>query len=388
MAIRTRAGLAVLVSLAIITALNCKSSQQNSNKSEQSNIKVGRWITQFRSPSLQGFPAELNPAEAIFYSSLSVVSPSVVFVAGDMKNPQDAEGRLPVFVRTTDGGTTWTEKIVQVPNMQLETLQGTFFSSQQVGWIIGRNTADEGVLLKTTDSGDSWSSMRIPFNQLPTTIFFIDANTGWMGGQGESLGEDYDEEGPSDILFTTDGGQSWKSQMRLPVSTYDIFFVNGDKGWAVGSLGTIYHTTDGGRNWTQQRSELELGSGPIDLAGEGVKRFKMRGVYFTDAEHGFVAAAGGTDTIGRLLTTSNGGVAWSKQWSVPDAILNDVFFLNPKVGWVLKNETKFIYLTVDGGSKWLSESKDWEMPIYRIAGADATHIWAVGGGGIFFRVTD
>jgi len=28
------------------------------------------------------------------------------------------------------------------------------------------------------------------------------------------------------------------------------------------------------------------------------------------------------------------------------------------------------------------------VPIYRIAGADASHVWAVGGGGIFFRVVE
>jgi photosystem II stability/assembly factor-like uncharacterized protein len=89
-----------------------------------------------------------------------------------------------------------------------------------------------------------------------------------------------------------------------------------------------------------------------------------------------------------MLTTSTGGQTWSKRWSPPDSEVIDVHFLTPKVGWALRNEQKFIYMTMDGGSKWHSEPKDVELPPFRIAAADASHVWVVGGGAIFFRVSD
>jgi photosystem II stability/assembly factor-like uncharacterized protein len=388
MAIRTRAVLTVVIALVCITGLNCKNTQRNSNAAAANTTgitKPGRWIAQYRSPSLASYPEGTNPAEAVYYSSISVVSPNVVFVAGDMKDVTNPDLRVPVFVRTNDGGKTWTEKTLQAPNIQIQTIQNMHFVSPQTGWLIGLNSAEEGVLLKTTDGGDSWTAMRLPFNQFPAAIFFVDENTGWIGGQGPPITEDGEEEGPSDITITSDGGQTWSSQIRLPVSIYDIFFINNMTGWAVGSLGAIYHTSDGGKSWATQRSELELISGAPNPASEGIKRFKMRAVQFVDASHGFAAAESGTDTIGRMLTTSDGGATWSKRWSPPDAGLIDVHFLSPQVGWGIKEEVRYIYLTLDGGVKWYTEPKDFEVQIARLASADASHVWAVGAATIFFR---
>lgn len=79
----------------------------------------------------------------------------------------------------------------------------------------------------------------------------------------------------------------------------DIHFADPDRGWAVGDLGTIWHTTDGGQSWRPQNSGT-----PCNL----------RSVHFSTVERGL--AAGGwyeSDTgIGRgvLLRTSDGGETW------------------------------------------------------------------------------
>lgn len=398
MAIRIRAVVAVMAALGTITTLNCKSSQQNNNANlagaevttrdgKKITVGPGRWTAQYRSPSLANYPPDTNPAEAIYYSSISVVSPSVVFVAGDMKDMNSPDLRLPVVVRTTDGGRTWTEKILQAPNMQIQTLQNIHFVSAQTGWVIGRagdEEAGQGVLLKTTDGGDSWSAIRLPFDQLPAAIFFIDEKTGWIGGAGPPIKEDEDT-GPSDIIVTTDGGATWASQIRLPVTIYDIYFANSTTGWATGSLGTVYHTDDGGRTWMPQRSELEMMIGGISPSSEGGKRWKMLAVQFVDPSHGFAAAESEIERIGRLLTTTDGGATWSKRWNPPDAGLIDVHFLTPQVGWAVKKEVKYIYLTLDGGVRWYTEPKDFEVQIARIASAGPSHVWAVGASTIFFR---
>ena len=115
----------------------------------------------------------------------------------------------------------------------------------------------------------------------------------------------------------------------------------------------------------------------------------IRGLQFIDKDHGFAAAGSTEQQAGRMLVTSNGGAAWRRQWMVASAV-RDVFFLNTNEGWALTDQGPYINHTVDGGRSWLSEPKVFEqdVAIARVAGADASHVWAVGGGAIFFRVSE
>ena len=91
-----------------------------------------------------------------------------------------------------------------------------------------------------------------------------------------------------------------------------------------------------------------------------------------------------------MLGTSNGGLAWHRQWIVADSGVRDVFFINAQEGWAVTDRGQYIYHTVDGGRSWLSEPKVFEQDVtmVRLGAADAQHVWAVGGGAVFFRVTD
>lgn len=56
------------------------------------------------------------------------------------------------------------------------------------------------------------------------------------------------------LLHSADGGKSWEVRptgQRLPLN--GLSFVDEDRGWAVGDLGTILNTQDGGRTWQVQR---------------------------------------------------------------------------------------------------------------------------------------
>ena len=379
-----------VVSLALLASLNCKSTQQSSDKQNPKNAaqKPARWVAQYRSPAsikMQGVNLGF-----FYYSSVSVVSPTVVFVAGDVPGPKGDEDRSSVILRTTDGGQSWKEKTVEQPGMLIPRLNCINFVSPELGWAVGVDLAQNGVLLKTTDGGENWAVSRISASQVPMTIFFADAETGWMGGATPVAGEDEGAGGPSVILGTKDGGRSWQTQLNTPVSIYDISFVDKMHGWACGTKAAIYHTDDGGQTWNSQRSELEPGDGPINLTGEGMKQFTLLGVHFVDAEHGFAAASAEEEDTGRVLGTSNGGLAWHRQWIVADSGVRDVFFINAEEGWAVTDRGQYIYHTVDGGRSWLSEPKVFEQDVtmVRLGAADAQHVWAVGGGAVFFRVTD
>ncbi|MEK6322970.1 MAG: YCF48-related protein [Acidobacteriota bacterium] len=385
-----RAVAIAFVSLIALGALGCKGSQNNSNQPSVPGAaaKPGKWVAQYRSPASLSYSG-MNLA-VFYYSGISVVSANIVFVCGDTPNPKSTDERIAVILRTTDGGQHWTDTPIELPRIQIPTLNSIHFISPDVGWAVGVDSGADGVVLKTTDGGSSWTATRIGHKEVPTTVFFVDANNGWIGGATPPPGDDEGIGGPSALLATTDGGNTWQSRYNVPISIYRVFFVDKMNGWASGSKGVIYNTADGGLTWNTQRTEIEMGDGPLDLAGDGVKQFAISGLQFIDKDHGFAAASATEGEAGRMLVTSNGGVAWRRQWILPGAGVRDVFFLNPNEGWALTDKGPYVNYTVDGGRSWLSELKVFEQDVTlsRVAGVDAAHIWAVGGGAIFFRVSE
>ena len=98
---------------------------------------------------------------------------------------------------------------------------------------------DRGHILLSTD-GQNWQQAQVPVTSMLTSVFFIDANTGWAVGHDAT------------ILKTEDAGQSWQVQQYLPEvekPLLDVVFKNADKGMAIGAYGQVYRTEDGGQNW-------------------------------------------------------------------------------------------------------------------------------------------
>ena len=414
-----------LMLVATLTSVSCK-DPQNSNRqnTNQAPTKTpAHWIPQWRS-SHSSETTGMNLA-VYAYSSISVVSSDVVFVAGDMPNPKNNGVRVGVVINTTNGGQTWNETLIDQFADKNTALNSIHFVNPRVGWMVGAisitENRPEGVLFKTSDGGGTWSASKLPYKQLPTCIFFADEATGWMGGvtgdtddassetakppgknqkpgkkgKNESPGSasappdgEASEGGPSDIFITTDGGRTWQSQWHISTSITDISFVDRNTGWASGYKGTIYRTTDGGRVWTQQRSELEFNEHYTDPKDDDSKNFIVSGVHFFDAKNGLAGASASEEDLGRIVGTSNGGETWSKKLIAQGEGIRDVFLLSPTEGWATPRFPKYVYHTVDGGRYWEGENIIFpqEVPFFRIAGADASHIWAVGGGAIFFRV--
>lgn len=386
-----RAVAIVFISLILFGAPACKHSQ---NTNSQSSVpaaasKPGKWVAQYRSPASLSYSG-INLAE-FYYSGISVVSPDVVFVCGDTPTPNVNE-RVAVILKTTDGGQHWSEMPIDLPKVKIPTLNSIHFISAEVGWAVGVDSATppDGLVVKTTDGGSSWSGAMIRNKEVPTTVFFLDSNNGWIGGATPPPDDEDGIGGPSALLATTDGGRTWEARYNLPISIYRVLFADKMNGWASGTKGMIYNTLDGGLTWNTQRTEIETGDGAVDLTGEGVKQFAVSGLQFIDKDHGFAGASATEGEGGRLLATSNGGVAWRRLWIIPNAGIRDIFFLNQNEGWVLTDTGVYLNHTIDGGRSWLSEPKIFEqdVPLSRIAGADSGHIWAIGGGAIFFRVSE
>lgn len=375
---------------AIIAALiaaplifSCKGTDRGK---EHPRAKPARWVAQYRSPASQKY-AGTTALARFSYNAISVVSPAVVFVAADVPDPRDPESQIARVIKTTDGGQSWTE--LEIPQARISALNAIHFISPTVGWVAGADPEGRGIVAKTTDGGQSWAATKLEFKQIPAAIFFANEKEGWLGGVAPTDEEDQ-MGGPSDILATTDGGQSWHSRRRIPTSITDLFFLDQKRGWAVGYNGAIYQTTDGGISWEQQKSELEPGDIPV-FEGDRRYRFIISGVHFVDDQRGWAAARSGIEDVqaGRVLATTNGGKTWSRIWAA-DVRVRDIFFASKSEGWAAAANSKYIYHTTDGGASWQVEPIEFEqnVSIYRIAGADPSHVWAVGGGAIFYRRAD
>jgi photosystem II stability/assembly factor-like uncharacterized protein len=85
----------------------------------------------------------------------------------------------------------------QNPLPQGNNLTDVCFVDENTGYVLGYNLT----FMKTTDGGDTWSYITVPTNRTINGTFFIDTDNGTAVGNYGT------------ILTTTDGGQSWSTQI-------------------------------------------------------------------------------------------------------------------------------------------------------------------------------
>lgn len=105
------------------------------------------------------------------------------------------------------------------------------------------------------------------------------------------------------LVFFQTARADWTKQKSNTLSwLHDVYFLDEQTGWIVGSGGTYLSTRDGGANWTQN------------------KHFNddtIRQVYFADAENGWLLCERDSFTLGKnspsyLLKTVDGGATWDQ----------------------------------------------------------------------------
>jgi photosystem II stability/assembly factor-like uncharacterized protein len=162
----------------------------------------------------------------------------------------------------------WIPQLVPSPD---GTVQEVVFPQERTGWICGFFAG----VLRTTDGGSTWSELKanLPKEKIGA-IWFLDRTRGW------AVATSYAREQPQQlILFSADGGASWAVRERVEGVAHlvSIWFLNERLGWAVGGRENeplILRTIDGGGTWR----ESYVGAG---LTSE------IRRVRFADAQHGW-----------------------------------------------------------------------------------------------------
>jgi photosystem II stability/assembly factor-like uncharacterized protein len=136
--------------------------------------------------------------------------------------------------KTTDGGDSFDLKFDSVSLGVCSFLQ---FLDHNVGYASGTSGGYKGIVLKTTDGGNSWHSSSGKFRSI-SGMSFITADIGYIISS-HLVGIDFAEsEGYSKaaLLLTTDGGDTWTTiNDSLPQIPIQCYFTDKQHGFICGS---------------------------------------------------------------------------------------------------------------------------------------------------------
>ncbi len=263
---------------------------------------------------------------SIILNDVYIIDQSNAVIVGDM-------GTL---MKTSDSGESWSNSINKsgITGLTPERLYASCFININTGWVVGNNGVEPNLrIFKTTNSGSNWIRQGLEVNQywLLLDVFFVNENTGWACGQ-------------SFIIRTTNGGINW-IPYDIPNHVFNaIYFTNVNTGWAI-SGSDIYKTTDSGINWSINNS---------------IPTFGFNSIYFLNDNTGFLA--GGTYNTALILKTTNGGTSWNAKLYDYQVGLRSITFVNQNFGWAVgggySGQSNLIVRTTNGGESWLYSGND------------------------------
>src|SRR5688572_3379367 len=224
-----------------------------------------------------------------------------------------------------------------------------------------------------TSSG-SWVRQKAGTMAWLRSVFFLDHNRGWAVGSKGTL------------LRTDDGGLNWKPHTAPTTAIVrDIFFLDEQNGWLVCEVNVhelitkeqprayLMRTTDGGENWTR-----------VELKGIDVNSILVRAV-FSRGGRGWAFGENGL-----IYTTRDAGETWNSLHSPTRRLLLGGIFVDNDRGWIVGAGATIIQ-TSDGGETWyqsLLPQVDKTVRFTAASFVDNRIGWAVGSGGSVYKTTN
>jgi photosystem II stability/assembly factor-like uncharacterized protein len=161
-----------------------------------------------------------------------------------------------------------------------------------------------------------------------------------------------------------------------------VFFLDRDRGWAVGSKGTLLRTADGGLNWKTE---------PAPTTGI------VRDILFLDEQNGWLVCEANQYELttkeqprAYLMKTTNGGETWQRielqGFDVDSRLVRAVFSRGGR-GWAF-GEQGAIYTTRDSGETWIRLHSPTRHLLLGGIFVDDDRGWLVGAGATIIQTSD
>jgi len=279
-------------------------------------------------PKYKGLWEPINYSEDLALTDVFFVTPEVGYVSG-------ASGTI---LKTTDSGATWTAQLGGDPASEEGAIEDLFFVSPTVGWANQRGASIRH-LYHTTD-GENWS--RIGSVQDHYEEYAFSSET-----EGVFINDEV-------IWRTRDAGKTWtkvffcESKVVIGGLTrqaqcylHKVHFATSSVVYALGQgksgvdTAFVLKSIDGGESWSVV-SVIEGESGT-----EG-------GLFFIDEQTGYFT----THYAKASFRSTDGGVTWTGMTAT--GVGRQIIFADPEVGWAMQYNV--LSYTTDGGRRWASRT--------------------------------
>lgn len=240
------------------------------------------------------------------------------------------------ILRSTDSGISWSTYNTGIISNIIDITFLNVNTGFAIAWEFGLNNPNfiGSIVLKTTNAGATWNpSYKVDTNVFYSKMKFVNNTQGFLVGEGVG------------ILRTNNAGDTWTSDHIDSATFYDFPVRNiktyGNVGLACGGWidiqGVIWRTTNNGANWI----------------AKGVSPEPLYDIHYFDANH--IISVGGDFEFGASMTAStNGGIDWEYIILDEFGIAQALTFRTPSEGWMpLGIGQKFLY-TMNGGANWTS----------------------------------
>lgn len=227
-----------------------------------------------------------------------------------------------------------------------------------------------------------WQAQRSGTLARLSAVFFTDRERGWVVGSNGS------------ILLTENGGNEWR---RVPQTgrnlLRDVFFLDHQRGFVLGEYSLfdrpdnklpkersfLLASYDGGVSWW----EVTFDSSTTEV--EDSKRYNGDGLLrllFVDDRTGWACGEAGL-----ILVSRDSGRTWQMQRSPVRKLLYNLTAIDDQQAWIV-GAGGVILRTVDGGRNWNEQSSGTTLTLRAIHFVDARRGWAVGAGGTILATTN
>ena len=317
----------------------------------------------------------VNPVWEVQYTDstalfigLSVVDEQTVWVSG-------TGGR---FVRTTDGGETWTSGVV--PGADSLQLRDVHAFDADTAFVLSIGSGTDSRIYRTTDGGERWD---LVFRNEDPDAFF-DCFSFWDRRRAFAFSDSHENE--FHLVKTSDGGETWyridpalvpdarDGEGAFAASGTCVVTRPGGRGWfATGASGVdtrVIRTDDYGTTWDEAPT-------PIASASPSSGIFSLS---FLDDENGVALGGeyGAPDTLVlNVAVTTDGGASWTAagRSNLTGAVFGGAYVPDaptPTIVGVAPTGTDY---STDNGATWtrIDDTSFWSVAF---AGPDAG--WAVG----------